>query len=632
MIRINFNFLVGAFLIITLAVSVSANNDVGKSKFIDPSLTSKFEKQNEVLVTVVLHDESNLSYKDTPLNQFDRRRIFEKKREYFSQVENNVLSSLSSSDFRERHRFATINAFSGYLSSTGFAKLRNDPRVSSIEVDKEVRLTLPISAPLVNATPTWDLDYTGKGQTICVIDGGINWSHPDLGGCLGSSGCKVVGGHDFYSNDADPMDSYGHGTHVAGIAAANGTIKGIAPEANLMAVKVCSDTNDSCGTTAIGEGVDYCVNYSSTYNISVITISMGDGTENTNPDCDPAGKTATTQAINNAHDAGIFVDVSSGNNFHTNGISWPSCVRGATSVGAVYKQDYGSKDYCNARFFWWCIAGQDCIDNPADEDAVTCYTNRDENLDLLAPGSEINSTRPSTSSCLSGCTCTGGYMECPGTSMAAPHVAGAAAILKQINKDLTPSHIEFILQETGTSILDDSTNETFTRIEVYEAAKIAERSEYVNITNNGDIDLNVTLVDGQAAWISRVFPQSFVLSPGENQSVMISIDLDDEMDIGSHTTNLYIESNDPDEGTLYAPIYYQRVHEGCGVGDCPPASGDWTVDEYTAIWLNNTHTTGDIKIQDEATLFLGELKSNITGNLEFTNGTLKLDETEIKFI
>jgi hypothetical protein len=88
------------------------------------------------------------------------------------------------------------------------------------------------------------------GKTIAIIDTGVAYTHPDLGGCLGPN-CKVIGGYDFVNNDADPMDDHGHGTHVAATAAGNGLFKGIAPDAKILGYKVLSAGGSGSGTAII---------------------------------------------------------------------------------------------------------------------------------------------------------------------------------------------------------------------------------------------------------------------------------------------------------------------------------------------------------------------------------------------
>src|SRR5439155_19406028 len=91
---------------------------------------------------------------------------------------------------------------------------------------------------------------TGKGVTVAVIDTGIDYNSPELGGGYGA-GKKVIGGYDFYANDADPMDGSGHGTNVASVIAANSytgdgvTYRGVAPDAKLVALPVGTESKIS---------------------------------------------------------------------------------------------------------------------------------------------------------------------------------------------------------------------------------------------------------------------------------------------------------------------------------------------------------------------------------------------------
>jgi len=78
----------------------------------------------------------------------------------------------------------------------------------------------------------------GSEIVIAVIDTGVDYTHPDLGGCLGPS-CKVIGGYDFGDDDSDPMDQMGHGTLVAGTIAADGRLKGTAQKQNYWLIKCC---------------------------------------------------------------------------------------------------------------------------------------------------------------------------------------------------------------------------------------------------------------------------------------------------------------------------------------------------------------------------------------------------------
>jgi subtilisin family serine protease len=130
------------------------------------------------------------------------------------------------------------NTFNGVvleLSKEDFNKIKDSEYIKKIYKDSKVKASLYDSVPQISADLFWKLDsfgndcqlsgnpcLTGKNIKLAIIDTGIDYTHPDLGGCFGPS-CKVVSGYDFVNNDNDPIDDQGHGTHVAGIAAGNGS-------------------------------------------------------------------------------------------------------------------------------------------------------------------------------------------------------------------------------------------------------------------------------------------------------------------------------------------------------------------------------------------------------------------------
>jgi subtilisin family serine protease len=121
------------------------------------------------------------------------------------------------------------------------------PGVRGVYPDYEVCASLEDSVPLIGADQVWTMldpggqPVTGEGIRVAIIDSGIDYNHPDLGGGFGP-GYKVLDGYDFYNDDDDPMDDHYHGTHCAGIVAADGAVKGVAPGAILYAYKVFCST------------------------------------------------------------------------------------------------------------------------------------------------------------------------------------------------------------------------------------------------------------------------------------------------------------------------------------------------------------------------------------------------------
>ncbi|HEV3475522.1 MAG TPA: S8 family serine peptidase, partial [Actinomycetota bacterium] len=220
----------------------------------------------------------------------------------------------------------------------------------------EVRATVRESVPLINADAVWSrgspvqgapwvTGQTGRGSTIAIVDTGIDYRHPDLGnGCfelpprvLKESPCKVVGGYDVVNGDPDPVDDHGHGTHVAAIAAGNGVLKGVAPDAKLYAFKVLNAGGWGTFDQVI-EGLERAVDPNGDGRLSdaadVINLSLGGYG---NPD-DPLSR-----AVDNAVGAGSVVAVAAGNGSYgvsdEEKISSPGTSLTAITVGATTKAD-----------------------------------------------------------------------------------------------------------------------------------------------------------------------------------------------------------------------------------------------------------------------------------------------------
>ncbi|MBI5697833.1 MAG: S8 family serine peptidase, partial [Thaumarchaeota archaeon] len=371
-------------------------------------------------------------------------------------IKRGVIDSIGKNKIK--HDFG--NVVSATVNKGDLKKLESDARIESIELVGVKHILLQGSVPLINATTTKSLtvngiNLTGLGQTVCVIDTGVNYSHSDLGGCYGNnnaaSACKILGGWDYCADDVScttedniPNDVHGHGTHVSGIISANGSIKGVAPDTKLVVIKVCDSTGTYCSDDDIQAGINWCVNNASTFNISAISISLGGGSYSNYCNSDQLAS-----SINSAVGQSISVVIATGNSGSSTKISSPACVQNATPVSSTTKTD-----------------------------AISSFSNRNSLVQLMAPGG----TNPGTGTCTATTTdenriCSsyydGSYIAMSGTSMATPHVSASVAIINQFlrstGQNKTPQQIASTLNSTGKQIYDSSSGLYFSRINLYSA-------------------------------------------------------------------------------------------------------------------------------------------------------------------
>jgi serine protease AprX len=402
-----------------------------------------------------------------------------------------------------KHSYRLIRAVSATVPADKVKGLAEDPLVEHIYYDESVSL-LPDPGPgsggaqavnspqTIGATYAWDtLGYTGAGIKIAIVDSGVNYSHPDLGGGIGT-GYKVIDGYDFVNEDPDPMDDNGHGTHVAGIAAANGSLKGVAPDAEILAVKVLNSAG--VGTTSdIIAGIDWSVSKGA----HIISMSIG-GVGRPNDEFANPITIATDAAV----DKGVVVVVAAGNEGPgTGGINILAAGRKVITVGA---SDSGST--------------VDIYD-----DTIASFSNRGPSAfgrldpEVVAPGVNINST-----------SYTGGYVLKSGTSMATPHVSGAAALLLQKNTSLSPLDVRRILMHT-------SSNLTSSGIHVFEKG-----AGIINVSKALLYNISAT-INGDDRWEEAVLPgfnatAKLMLANHNSYAVNLTLKLEGASDLEGDNT------------------------------------------------------------------------------------------------
>lgn len=327
------------------------------------------------------------------------------------------VSATDKDDVLQAHDGATVkelrhgHARVAFLGKEKRAELARDTRVLRVEEDIEVRAlarggtaaapqALPWGIDRIDAERVWvssAMPTSGVGIKVAVIDTGISLTHPEFSG-------KIKGSYNAINPAKSANDDNGHGSHVAGIIAAANNAQGVVGAANgadLYAAKVLN-RNGSGWVSDMIEGVDWAI----ARDVDVINMSVGM----------PTDVLSLHDAIMRAHDAGIVVVAAAGNDYG-----------GPVNYPAAYPE----------------VIAVSATDNT---DTIAYFSSVGPEVDLAAPGASIYSTYKGT-----------GYATFSGTSMAAPHVAGAAALLLSVpaacdsdfNGSCSPDEVRVRLEATA---------------------------------------------------------------------------------------------------------------------------------------------------------------------------------------
>lgn len=297
----------------------------------------------------------------------------------------------------------------------------------------------------IGAPSAWVAGKTGAGVKVAVIDTGIDPCHPDLSDAF-------KGGTNFIRRNRPPWDDNGHGTHVSGIIAArrNGFgVAGVAPDAWVYAVKVLNQ--DGAGSLSV---VIKGVEWAARNGMKVANLSLGafDTALGANPLCN---------AITNAVNADVTVVAAAGNSaFEALYFTPANCLHSLT-VSAFTDTDGGAGGAGTPATFQGFTEGDDTFAETFSNYSNYCYDLDTDGLctsadayvvDLMAPGVEILSTLPTYAVTLTGIGAALNYDTLTGTSVAAPHVAGAAALVLGAAPGMTPTQVRVILTTAGTCL------------------------------------------------------------------------------------------------------------------------------------------------------------------------------------
>jgi serine protease AprX len=353
------------------------------------------------------------------------------------------------------------------MRASGLAQVSQNPKVRYISPNRKVSGTLDNAAAAVNVVAAWNEALDGTGIGVAIIDSGIN----DVNDLANKGVSRVVYSQDFVGSGSH--DFYGHGTHVAGILAGNGndsicttctrTMKGIAPNASLINLRVL-DQNGSAHDSDIIAAIDQAIALAKTYNIRVINLSVG------RPVFESYTQDPLCQAVEAAWQAGIVVVVAAGNDGRDN------------SVG---EQGYGTITVPGNDPFVITVGAMKTEGTPTrTDDLIASYSSKGPSAidhvvkpDIVAPGNltvsllaDINATLPTSEpsslipntyydSAGDGSPSTI-YYTLSGTSMAAPVVSGAVALMLQQDPSLTPDQVKARLMRTAYKTFPASSQAT----------------------------------------------------------------------------------------------------------------------------------------------------------------------------
>ncbi len=443
-------FSVISFLLLSLVMVNQVEAITPENQPKSAALMDKAKKDGWVRVIVTLDIPATPEgYLPTQAHVINQRQLIASK-------QSALLNRIRGNAIRNLKRFKYVPLVSMMVTESGLQALLAATETAKIVEDAMFFPSLVQRIPLIGADDAHVDGFTGQNQTIAILDSGVDSNHPFLTGKIVSEACFSTTDPAFNIESACPNGQASqigpgsgapcqgggcdHGTHVAGIAAGGNSgipFSGVAKGASLIAIQTSSLLNDNticgpedlptpCAVVLFSDLIlagEHIFSLRDSFNIAAVNLSLG-GQGSTSP-CDSQAPDAKI-IIDLLRSVGIATIASSGNDEFANAITVPACISSAISVGATDKLDQ-----------------------------VPLFSNSASFLDLLAPGVNITSSVPGT-----------GFSSFSGTSMAAPHVAGAFAVLRSKNPSATVDEILAALKNTGQPILDTGNDLVKPRIQV----------------------------------------------------------------------------------------------------------------------------------------------------------------------
>ena len=429
-------------LVGTAAPALGQTPPGGPSAVIEPQVYEDLAQSEDgtAYVVVVL--------KSTPLLPRAQRA---QQQALVAAAQQGVLDQMAPGELQIVYRYRNFAALTGRINSAGLAKLATHADVEVVGVDGYGQAACAESVPFINADDVQALGFTGASVLVAVLDTGIDTDHADLSDHI------AYGAYHFLDQGGDTgpgaEDNNGHGTNVAGIITSKGTVApiGVAPGAAILPIKVLK-ANGGGWVSDWAAGVDYVVdpndpNFPDDYHPYVINMSLATDARYSSCPCDnvDADTKLLQKAILAAKNNWTVTFASSGNWGNCNKMGAPACVSAATAVAAVYDANYGREPDSGLYYFYPYYV---CYDDATAGDQLCCFSDRSYCNALAAPGRYIKSAGMD-----------GGTSTYTGTSQAAPHCCGVAALVINAygwywHMSPSPDTIVNKMKETGVTTDD----------------------------------------------------------------------------------------------------------------------------------------------------------------------------------
>ncbi len=324
-----------------------------------------------------------------------------------------------------KYRLPSINSYVVEIYEKDLPKIKNLEGLKAVYENTRITAQMDNARKILKADFAENNGYTGKGITIAFLDTGIaplkDFTYPEN---------RIIYFKDFVNNKTEPYDDNGHGTHVTGICAGNGTLsegkyKGIAPMANIISLKTLNNKGSGNSSDVLA-GIQWIIDNAKKYNIKIANLSIG--TEPQNSD-DPLVK-----AVEYAWDSGIVITTAAGNNGpKSSTITSPGTSKKVITVGTANDNNFVNISGTSVINFSGRGPTRECVIKP----------------DILAPGTDIISCMTPTpyKSEKEEINKVGeNYMRLSGTSMSTPMITGAIALLLEKYPKMEPDDIKYALK------------------------------------------------------------------------------------------------------------------------------------------------------------------------------------------